>query len=110
MNSITTYSTVVTKNTFKAGSRLVPVDLNQRPVKEHDLEEAFLSCIRLEPLRNGVNSIKNLDNTFEGCTSLINVPEIPSACTSMKGTFKNCISLNQEITIPSNVEHVECCF
>lgn len=110
MNTRTTYGTVVTKNTFKAESRLVSVDLNRRPVKENDLEEAFLSCIRLETLRNGVNSIENLDNTFEGCTSLLNVPEIPSACTSMKGTFKNCIAFNQEISIPSNVESVEECF
>ena len=48
MVTTTSYNTVVTKTTFEAESRVTSVDLNQRPIKDNDLESAFLNCIRCE--------------------------------------------------------------
>ena len=109
MSNTRTYTTVVTNTTFQGESRLSSVDLNNRPIKDKDMEEAFLSCIRLETLRQ-MSSVKNLDHAFYNCTSLQNVPNIPAACTTMEGTFQNCVNLNTYISIPDNVTNVTDCF
>ena len=103
------YTTVVTNETFQGESRLASVDLNNRPVQDKDLEEAFLSCIRLETVKN-VSDITNLDRAFYNCTNLKNVPTTPIRCTSMNGTFQNCINLNSNISIPPNVTNIDDCF
>lgn len=105
-----TYRTVVTNTTFKAESKLTSVNLNNRPVQDNSLEEAFLSCVRLETLSNSVDSVRNLDKAFYGCTSLKEVPQIPSLCTSMNATFQNCSKLNCQIEIPDGVTNIEDCF
>lgn len=110
MVTITSYNTVVTKTTFEAESRVTSVDLNQRPIKDNDLESAFLNCIRLQTLKNSVTSVVNLDRAFYNCTALKNVPEIPQACTSMNSTFQNCIVFNSAVTIPNSVQNIEDCF
>lgn len=109
MGARTTYNTAVTNTTFQGESRLSAVDLNQRPIENENLEEAFLSCIRLETLKNWTNA-SNLDRAFYNCTSLENVPLIPSHCTSMEGTFQNCIKFNSPVYIPAAVMNVTDCF
>lgn len=103
------YTTVVTNETFQGESRLASVDLNNRPVQDKDLEEAFLSCIRLETVKN-VSDVTNLDRAFYNCTNLKNVPTIPIRCNSMNGTFQNCINLNSNVSIPPNVTNIDDCF
>ena len=50
--------------------------------------------------------LNNFNNMFSGCTSLINVPVIPSSVTSMEGTFSNCTSLVTAPVIPSSVTNM----
>ena len=44
-----------------------------------------------------------MEDTFEGCTSLVNAPEIPNKVTSMYRTFYGCTSLATAPVIPDSV-------
>lgn len=114
---VTTYNTTITKTTFKAESRLKSITLNERPIEDGSLEEGFFSDIRLQKLKNSANSqndnlqsVENLDRAFYKCFALTDIPQISSNCKSMNGTFHDCISFNDNITIPATVENVEDCF
>ena len=109
MSSVTSYNTIVTKETFRAESKLSSVDLNSRPIQDQDLDSAFLNCIRLETLKN-LSSAEDLTNAFCNCTTLKTIPQIPSSCRYMNNTFENCVSFNSKVIIPSLVESVEKCF
>lgn len=115
--NVTTYDTSITKTTFKAESRLKSITLNERPVEDNSLEEGFFSDIRLEEVKNGINSqndqftnVTNLDKAFYKCAVLTNIPQISNNCTSMNGTFHDCLSFNDNITIPETVTDLEDCF
>ena len=44
-----------------------------------------------------------MNSAFSGCTSLVNVPEIPSSVTDMSYTFRNCINLEGLVRINSSL-------
>ena len=50
---------------------------------------------------NFPNNLTSLINTFNGCTNLINVPDIPSTVTDLTNTFSGCINLKN---VTSNID------
>ncbi|MGP1604092.1 MAG: leucine-rich repeat protein [Treponema sp.] len=57
-----------------------------------------------------VSGLTNMSNCFFNCTSLTQVPVIPSGVTDMSSCFKNCKSLTQAPEIPSSVTDMSSCF
>lgn len=52
------------------------------------------------------NPIKTMNNTFEGCTSLVQTPKIPETVISLNGTYKGCTALSNTPTIPDSVQNM----
>lgn len=59
-----------------------------------------------------VPSLTNMKNAFKGCTSLVEVANIPAGVTNMSGCFSNCSALANPPVIPSTVtgEGLKGCF
>lgn len=55
-------------------------------------------------------NLTNLDNTFEGCSLLTSVGEIPKKVTSMKSTFVNCTSLVSVAGMPTSLINLDNAF
>ena len=56
------------------------------------------------------NSVTNMSSTFQGCSSLVNVPNIPNSVTNMSSTFYGCSSLVTALEIPSGVTDIRYTF
>ena len=52
------------------------------------------------------SGIKDMNNTFNGCSSLVTAPEIPSGVTSLYFTFDGCTSLVTALEIHSGVTNM----
>jgi len=61
----------------------------------------FYNCVNLKHV-NLPNDITELNSTFYGCISLINVPEIPGSIANMMNTFNGCTSLTGTVKIKSS--------
>lgn len=48
--------------------------------------------------------VKTLNNTFAGCTALMQSPTIPETVVALKGTYAGCTSLVNTPTIPNSVQ------
>ena len=69
---------------------------------------SFMSCSNLKTINLEDTKIKELKDTFSGCSSLTSIT-IPSGVTSIEGAFSGCSSLTS-ITIPSGVTSIEGAF
>ena len=55
-------------------------------------------------------NVKIIDEMYEGCINLKEMPEIPGTVISMESTYSGDVSLNSLTIIPKNVENVVNCF
>ena len=69
---------------------------------------SFAGCSSLKTINLEDTKIKELKDTFSGCSSLTSIT-IPSGVTSIEGAFSGCSSLTS-ITIPSGVTSIEGAF
>lgn len=66
--------------------------LKSNPTKYVDLSNTIIP-----------NSVTGMYDTFDGCKSLVNAPNIPDGVTTMNGTFNSCKSLVNAPVIPGSV-------
>ena len=77
-----------------------------------NLNYMFKDCVSLEnfpDLDFTANAI-TMSGTFEGCTKLVESPDLPSNVTTIEGAFYNCTFLEEAPTIPSSVTNVDYTF
>ena len=67
------------------------------------MDRTFDSCTGLTSIPNIPTGITRMPYAFTNCTSLISVPTIPDSVVDMGGTFENCTSLKKvpEIRVTS---------
>ncbi len=87
---------------FKDNTNIETVYLSEN-LNEITLQGAFSGCTSLKNVPVIPSSITDMTETFSNCTSLINAPEIPNTVTNMSYTFSGCTSLVTAPTIPSSV-------
>ena len=58
----------------------------------------FNGCSSLTGITNIPTGVTDISSAFTNCTSLVSVPTIPDSATYMNGTFYGCSSL-EEITL-----------
>ena len=79
--------------------------INYIPSGITSLEDAFINWPSLQEVTCEIPSgVTDMSSTFQGCTRLVNYPNIPSGVTSMLYTFYNCTSLVNATVIPDSVE------
>ena len=72
-------------------------------VEENFAKFLFSGCTSLVNVPVIPSSVMNMESTFSGCTSLVNAPVISSSVTNMYSTFSSCTSLVNAPVIPSSV-------
>ena len=75
-----------------------------------NMDNTFYGCSRLVNAPEIPNSVTSLSSTFYGCSSFVNAPVIPDSVTSMYSTFEGCSSLVTAPEIPSSVTDMESTF
>ena len=79
-------------------------------VIENSMYLMFSGCTSLVNVPRIPSSVTDMDYTFSDCTSLVNAPAIPSSVTSMYYTFSGCTSLVNAPAIPSSVTNMSSTF
>ena len=77
---------------------------------EMDFVGTFDGCTALINAPQIPNTITDLSNTFRDCTALTSAPTIPDSVTNMYGTFAGCESLVAPPAIPDNVTDLKWTF
>ena len=77
---------------------------------ENDAWSLFNNCTSLVNVPEIPSGITTMSYAFFNCTSLIIAPEIPNSVTTMEGTFRNCTSLVTAPEIPSGVANMSYTF
>lgn len=75
-----------------------------------DMQSCFSGCTSLVQVSNIPDSVTNMDRCFYGCTKLEQVPNIPDGVTDMFCCFKDCTKLEHVPNIPDNVTNMYSCF
>ena len=75
-----------------------------------DMSNCFNGCTSLVQVSNIPDSITNMWKCFEGCTKLEQVPNIPNSVTDMSFCFEGCTKLEQVPNIPNSVTNMRWCF
>ena len=74
------------------------------------MENTFQGCESLVTAPEIPNTVLDMDRAFAGCTSLETAPVIPNGVTSMWQTFLSCKSLTAAPVIPNSVENMRATF
>ena len=75
-----------------------------------DMNNCFNGCTSLVKAPEIPNSVTNMGGCFDGCKNLTQAPEIPNSVTNMSDCFQNCTSLEQAPVIPDKVTNMGWCF
>ncbi|MGI5075669.1 leucine-rich repeat protein [Treponema vincentii] len=75
-----------------------------------DMTNCFNGCTSLVQVSNIPDSITNMWECFKGCTKLEQVPNIPNSVTNMYSCFKGCTKLERVPNIPNSVTDMSFCF
>jgi len=75
-----------------------------------DMSSCFNGCTSLVQVPNIPDSITNMRSCFNGCTKLERVPNIPNGVTNMWRCFYGCTELEQVPNIPNSVTDMAGCF
>ena len=75
-------------------------------VIENSMQGLFTLCTSLVNVPKIPSSVTDMSSTFNSCTSLVNAPVIPSSVTNMSYTFRGCTSLVNAPEIPSSVTNM----
>ena len=81
--------------------------LNYIPSGVTSLDYKFSNWSNLEEVTCKIpDGVTTMNNTFYGCKSLVNAPEISSGVTTMSYTFSGCSSLVNAPEIPGSVTNI----
>ena len=75
-----------------------------------DMSNCFNGCTSLVQVSNIPDSITNMWKCFEGCTNLKSVSNIPDGVTDMRDCFYGCTNLTSVPKIPDSVTNMHCFF
>ena len=75
-----------------------------------DMTSCFNGCTSLVQVPNIPNSVTNMSSCFKGCTELEHVPNIPNSVTNMSFCFEDCTKLERVPNIPDGVTNMSFCF
>ena len=75
-----------------------------------DMKSCFNGCTSLVQVPNIPNSVTDMSSCFGGCTKLERVPNIPNSVTDMSWCFKDCTKLEQVPNLPDGVTNMSYCF
>ena len=75
-----------------------------------DMTGCFNGCTSLVQVSNIPDSITDMYSCFKGCTKLERVPNIPNDVTDMSFCFSGCTKLEQVPNIPDSVTKMGYCF
>nr|WP_315442628.1 leucine-rich repeat protein [uncultured Treponema sp.] len=70
----------------------------------------FNGCTSLVQVSNIPDGVRSMDSCFKGCTSLVQVPNIPNSVTYMGSCFDGCTELERVPNIPDGVRDMGSCF
>ena len=86
----------------------VPANINGLPVT--GMIDTFNGCTALIEAPEIPTSVTIMRSTFSGCSSLTKAPIIPDSVTDMNSTFRDCTSLTQAPVIPDTVTNMGATF
>lgn len=114
ITGLTTSNLSTLKSSLKDNStKYVDLSGTTIPNSVTNMDSTFSGCSSLVNVPVIPNSVTRLSSTFDGCTSLVNAPVIPNSVTDMESTFNNCTSL-EKISVfnvdPSKVNSKVGCF
>ena len=75
-----------------------------------DMSSCFNGCTSLVQVSNIPDSITNMRSCFKGCTKLERVSNIPDGVTDMWSCFYGCTKLEHVPNIPNSVTNMSFCF
>ena len=75
-----------------------------------DMTGCFNGCTSLVQVSNIPDSITDMYSCFNGCTKLERVPNIPDSVTKMGSCFSGCTKLERVPNIPDGVTKMGSCF
>ena len=83
----------------------LPSTINGKPLVS--LEDAFQGCFNLKNVPKIPDSVKDMKNTFAFCFALTEPPVIPDSVTNMERTFVYCKNLKEAPEIPDSVKDMK---
>lgn len=92
------------------GSNVKFISNNYGEYLDNSMLCLFYYCTSLINVPTIPSGVTDMSNTFSGCTSLVDAPAIPSGVTNMHSTFFGCTSLMAAPTIPSGVTNMHATF
>ena len=75
-----------------------------------DMQSCFSGCTSLVQVSNIPDSVTDMRSCFNGCTKLEQIPNIPNSVTNMFNCFKGCTKLEQVPELPDGVTDMQWCF
>ena len=75
-----------------------------------DMSSCFNGCTSLVQVPNIPDDVTDMTSCFYGCTKLEHVPNIPNSVTNMNGCFNGCTKLEHVPNIPNSVTNMRFCF
>ena len=79
----------------------------QIPSGVKDMGETFRGCTSLKQAPKIPAGVKYVQGTFECCKSLKQAPKLPSGVSDMRYTFNGCKSLKQAPKLPSGIKYMQ---
>ena len=74
------------------------------------MSSCFNGCTSLVQVSDIPNSVTDMYSCFKGCTKLEHVPNIPNSVTDMHSCFYGCTKLEHVPNIPDGVTDMYSCF
>ena len=75
-----------------------------------DMSSCFNGCTSLVQVPNIPDDVTDMTSCFYGCTKLEHVPNIPNSVTNMSFCFYGCTKLEHVPNIPNSVTNMRFCF
>ena len=91
-------------------TKYIDLSVTTIPDSVTDMTECFDGCTTLVKSPAIPNSVTNMTECFNGCTSLLEVSSISNSVTNMSHCFEGCTSLTDIPVIPHSVTNMEFCF
>lgn len=106
LHAADTSACVRLKNMKNCYSGCINLSDTSTPDCVENLEGTYQNCLNIKTA-NIPSKVKNMDLSFAGCTSLEKVTgEIPTSCTNVSGTFRDCKFLSGTIDIHCSVTDI----
>ncbi|MBQ8192981.1 MAG: leucine-rich repeat protein [Bacilli bacterium] len=102
------YNTNVSDVSFQDGVVFAEV-YNEESFLLNSASYLFYNCTSLTKV-SGIANVTKMESTFYGCSSLVEIDNIPEGVTSLLSAFYNCSEINVIPNIPSSVNNLKYAF